>query len=341
MVDVSERTPRWISPETEQKERHFRGLQRTHAGICKGIFAKRRSSLPYLYIDLNGGRGNLEYRGRVFPGSPLIAREELVSAGLSYQALHFECVPGEADLLEKALADGGWPPSSVQRMRFEEGIPLWLNGLGRREAWRLGLVYSDPISEPIPVDTFNLIGERLPRVDLLAYVSATNQYKRANANGAGHGRRLAEDVQAVNKQCVLIREPRRAEQYTFILWSNWDRLFDWKREGFHRLESGRGKELLAVMDNTKQELHDKRNTPLFDVEPAPYRTYAEYLQHPRFLAVRAQVFERAGGICERCGDQPATEPHHLSYPPWGTFDVPENLIAVCHRCHCQAHGKER
>lgn len=72
---------------------------------------------------------------------------------------------------------------------------------------------------------------------------------------------------------------------------------------------------------------------------APYRTYREYLRHPRFLAVRAQAFKRAGGWCERCGLSPPTEPHHLHYPPWGAFDVPENIIAVCHRCHCEIHGK--
>ena len=45
--------------------------------------------------------------------------------------------------------------------------------------------------------------------------------------------------------------------------------------------------------------------------------------------------------CERCGERPPTEPHHLKYPPWGTFDVPENLLVVCHPCHCALHGKER
>lgn len=72
----------------------------------------------------------------------------------------------------------------------------------------------------------------------------------------------------------------------------------------------------------------------------PYRGYAEYLRHPRFLAVRAQVFKRAGGRCERCKERAATEPHHLRYPPWGAFDVPENILAVCHGCHCELHGKE-
>jgi hypothetical protein len=45
-------------------------------------------------------------------------------------------------------------------------------------------------------------------------------------------------------------------------------------------------------------------------------------------------------MCERCHGRPPTEPHHLRYPPWGTFDVPENMIAVCHPCHCEIHGKE-
>ena len=71
----------------------------------------------------------------------------------------------------------------------------------------------------------------------------------------------------------------------------------------------------------------------------PYRTYAEYLRHPRFLEVRQSAFERAGGMCERCGIRPPTEPHHLRYPPWGAFDIPTNLLVVCHQCHCEIHGK--
>jgi hypothetical protein len=72
-----------------------------------------------------------------------------------------------------------------------------------------------------------------------------------------------------------------------------------------------------------------------------YSSYAEYLRLPEFRAIRRQVFARAHGVCERCKARPATEPHHLRYPPWGTLDVPENLIAVCHECHCKIHRKER
>jgi hypothetical protein len=36
----------------------------------------------------------------------------------------------------------------------------------------------------------------------------------------------------------------------------------------------------------------------------------------------------------------ATEVRHLRHPPWGTFNVPANLIAVCHGCNCREHSKE-
>ena len=45
-------------------------------------------------------------------------------------------------------------------------------------------------------------------------------------------------------------------------------------------------------------------------------------------------------MCERCKQRPVTEVHHLRYPPWGTFDVVDNLQAICHECHCEIHGKE-
>jgi len=71
-----------------------------------------------------------------------------------------------------------------------------------------------------------------------------------------------------------------------------------------------------------------------------YSTYAEYLRHPRFRAVRAVAMERDRYTCQRCKAARATEVHHLKYPPWGTFDVPENLVSVCHHCHCIIEGKD-
>lgn len=71
-----------------------------------------------------------------------------------------------------------------------------------------------------------------------------------------------------------------------------------------------------------------------------YRTYAEYLRHPTFRAIRAQAMHRAGNVCEVCHAAPATEVHHTAYPKWGTFETnADNLIAICHPCHCTEHGK--
>ena len=71
-----------------------------------------------------------------------------------------------------------------------------------------------------------------------------------------------------------------------------------------------------------------------------YRTYPAYLATPEFRAIRATVFDRAAGTCERCKARPPRDAHHVRYPRWGTFDVPDNLLALCRECHCEIHGKE-
>jgi hypothetical protein len=71
-----------------------------------------------------------------------------------------------------------------------------------------------------------------------------------------------------------------------------------------------------------------------------YSTYREYLKHPKFLNIRSIVLSQASFICQVCNSEPATQVHHVRYPPWGTFDVPENLIAICHRCHYEVHKNE-
>jgi hypothetical protein len=329
---------RWISAETEPKEYDFRGILNMHVPVCKGIISRSEwAHRSYLYVDLYAGPGHLRVpSGRIIDGSPLIARDVLTRHGLPYHAVHFEqdadtaARLGEALWVPASLLDIPDPGSSpVITASCQEGFPAWLavNGAQRN---RFGLVYADPIRDEIPVALFNSAAARLPRVDLLSYVSAT-QYKR-------RGRvRLAEHVRAVGKKHALIRAPREKWQFTFILWSDWGELPEWNQRGFYRLDSERGRQILDQLNLTAREWKEKANTPL-PLEP-PYRSYAEYLKHPEFLKVRAEVFARAAGTCERCGQRPPTEPHHLRYPPWGTFDVPGNLLAICHLCHCEIHGK--
>lgn len=67
--------------------------------------------------------------------------------------------------------------------------------------------------------------------------------------------------------------------------------------------------------------------------------YKKYLKHPLFLKIRSVVMRSANYTC-KCGER-ATEVHHLDYPPWGAFDTPDNMIAVCHKCHCEIETKKK
>lgn len=265
-------TDAWISAETEGKEHDFRGLLRMHINVCKGIM-RRRPGLPYLYADLYAGPGHLEYRGRQFLGSPLIAQELLTEASIPHEAIHFEKNPEVAARLAEAL----WTPTSlvdcpdadsapIYNEPMEEGFPKLLDAAGR-QPFRLGLVYSDPIDDEINHGLLNMVAERLPRVDLLSYVAAT-QYKRRRGqdlkrNGASARPLLEEHIRAVNKDVVLIRAPRGGNQYTFILWSNWVDLPTWEPRGFHRLDSERGQQILDRINLTAVQLQEKANTPLW------------------------------------------------------------------------------
>jgi len=264
------RSHRWIGRETYRKEEDFSGLVGgIHVPVCRSIYTTngRLGDPPYLFMDLNGGPGCLrDDTGRQFDGSPLIALDALAASGLRYETVHFEQDPSVAAELAAVLEPGTYPHSTVANVRFQDGVAQWL-GKTRPHPYRHGLVYSDPIEDPIPVETFNLIAKWFPRVDLLAYVAANNQYKRANSGGHGHGRRLADDIAAVNKERVLIREPAGGEQYTFIFFSNMPRLPEWKKRGFHEVKSaGPGRAILNKLNLTRAELHGLTNTPLpFDV----------------------------------------------------------------------------
>lgn len=256
----------WVGPETEAKEHDFRGLMKIHTDVCKSpriLGHDRPGRLPYLFADLNGGPGMLEREGRYFPGSPLIAVETLERSGHAYRTIHFEQDPETAAQLSESLAPGiSQGRTTVIPGQFQTGMKAWLAANGHQEH-RYGLVYSDPIGDPIPVQAFNEVARYIPRVDLLAYVIANDQYKRANGGGALRGR-VADDIAAVNKKHVLIRHESTAHQFTFILWTNWTEFPAWTARGFYPLTTPAGQAALDRITYTKAELAGRFNTPLFE-----------------------------------------------------------------------------
>lgn len=254
---------RWIGPVTEAKEYDFAGLMAMHIDICRGIIGRQERPAPYLFIDLHGGPGMLEHEDRRFPGSPLIAVEALERSGMPYQTVHFEENPETAERLKRALAPSiKRGRSTVVPGRFETGMRAWLAASGHQPG-RYGFIYSDPISDPIPVSTLNEAARHLPRVDLLAYVIANDQYKRANGGGGRRGR-VADDIAAVRKTHTLIRRESSAHQFTFVLWTNWTRFPAWTARGFHPAVSTPGKAILDRINYTKAELKELVNPPLWE-----------------------------------------------------------------------------
>ena len=80
---------------------------------------------------------------------------------MPYQTVHFEKDPQTADRLRESLATNiNRERSSVITGASRPGLAAWLAANGYQE-YRNGLVYSDPIGDPIPCRALNA-GRPLP-----------------------------------------------------------------------------------------------------------------------------------------------------------------------------------
>jgi 5-methylcytosine-specific restriction endonuclease McrA len=51
------------------------------------------------------------------------------------------------------------------------------------------------------------------------------------------------------------------------------------------------------------------------------------------------VLERAGNICEGCGEKKASQVHHLTYKHL-RLEFLFELVAVCEKCHDTLHDED-
>ncbi len=69
------------------------------------------------------------------------------------------------------------------------------------------------------------------------------------------------------------------------------------------------------------------------------REYRKYTHSKVWRKVRAPILVRANGHCERCSTATETlQVHHLTYERVGGDELPEDLQAICGRCHLVEHG---
>lgn len=68
-----------------------------------------------------------------------------------------------------------------------------------------------------------------------------------------------------------------------------------------------------------------------------FAEYNQYLQSDEWATRREKVMKRAGGVCEGCRENRATQVHHLTYDNVGR-ELLFELVAICDDCHEIAHS---
>lgn len=316
------------SQATVDKQQGLRTILAQHISVCKAIIAKWHCCDRYQFIDANAGPGCNAKES--CDGSPVIFLREVNRVGLGYDAVFIDIDPQHTFALRAAVSN--WNHHSVMTGDNRQVIPTVIE---RLPEWSYGVLYTDPNGIP----DFEMLAAasqhpKMEKIDILIRYAGSAVKRNQHITGM----KMLDHLSPINKKFWIVREMERGDrwQWTFLLGMNWNGLKSWKSRGFHYADSPKGQQIIERLNYTNGELQQIRQPPLL-----PYATYDEYLKHPAFQAVRTQAIERSGGICEQCGERTVTEVHHVKYPPWGTFEKDaEWLLAVCHQCHCEFHGKD-
>jgi len=330
---------RGYSEITEIKQMHFRTILRTQLRIVQAIFKKRGYPLnTFFYFDINCGPGVYEDENGLQQGSPLIFLEEVQQLDLKYSAVFIDIESENIKTLKSHI------PKDFSNIHVfcgdhAELLPQFYNG---NRQWHYGLLYTDPngIFNPDLLQTFSQ-QEQHHATDILINCPAAAIKRVKNSPKCEDCRTLQDRLAIIHKKEWLVRKTLKGStwQWTFLLGTNWTKFPEFQKIGMVRLNSEEGKSIFDRLNYTAQEWENIIQGDLFKPK---FPTYRDYLNSVEFAVIKKQVFQRARGICEQCHEVPATDPHHLVYPDWknGEIDIPENILAVCHPCHCRLHGKE-
>ena len=321
------------SKATRPKQEALAAFLVAHARIVQVIQSKHGWAGPYCYIETNAGSGWNDKAGCI--GSPLVALDQFMQCDrLEYRCTFIEKSRSSVDLLDERVPDECLVLNADHATALP-GLELPRNAFG--------LVYADPNAlKDAPFEAMRTFFARpeAQRIDALININAHAVYRVIAGQKAGNPGGyydLPGIMRRVGKRHWWIRQPFNTpgNKWTFLFGSNNPKL-NIKGLGSVNLplfscDSKQGTEILASL--TGGPLPGKTFS-----SRSPYRTYRQYLSHPCFIAVREQAMGRAAGVCELCHQSQATEVHHRIYPAWGTFDHPDALVAICHACHCKAHG---
>lgn len=323
------------------KQQAFADYIGVYAPIAAAIQRKHAWVHRWFYFELTAGSGAIQNGSGVIEGSPLLALQAFrQQPGFRVDCLFLEHIHGYADELARAVAAlrDEWTEDDRARIRceihpYDHRDVLTQTERVQRGCGQMGLLYWDGLGRDLyPSHELRDWLNRNTRHDLLVMASGTAPKRM--------GRTRLDHMLLTAPRATWVSEPHGDWQWVFALATNWKPLaarFSAAGLPLWSVASPRGLANLDKLGLTRGERSRRDWLQLVEGEP-PYRSYEEYLRHPRYRAVRVEALARANQRCECCGAT-ATQVHHMPYPPWGEFDEPENLLAVCYRCHCRIEGK--
>ena len=245
---------------TLEKHQQLGGLFRMYVPIVQSLRQNRRLR-RFVYFDLYAGPGLYDHGAS---GSPLLAAYAFHNQPWC-EALH--CFEEDWDTYRKLTAStAAYDKLIAHHARNQDGINF--DVVKRIPADAYGICFSDPNcghADSVfgPLEVLNEVASRWPRVDIVAYLSATN-IKRIRASFGG--KHLIDQVRSIHKRFVRIRKPSGRHQWTFILLTGWKDFPEWRKEGWVNLDSPLGLTYLEQLDETSKERRARENPSLFDDE---------------------------------------------------------------------------
>lgn len=255
-----------VSVNTKTKQEHLKHIINTHISICEHIINKNSwASRRYLWIDMNAGKGAWDPRPddpqqEPINGSPLVFLNAMMKRPTPFVAFFIDNHKANCDTLRQ-FTDLFGNSTSVRNGDNKHELIEISNELRRNH---YGMVYSDE-NAMVPFDTLAKFSEKpqCQRVDILVHMPATT-LKRVRSAYPDRHKQLQDEILGIKKKYWIVREPVSRHQWTFLIGTNWEAFPQFRRHGFHRLNSKDGREVFLKLNHTQQEMgfltHDHTKT---------------------------------------------------------------------------------
>lgn len=205
-----------------------------------------------------------QHNGQCIKGSPLIFLDALMAVGISCQAVFFEVKDDLRTELIKNVAK--YNTSANLSMAFHSDhckfLPCYFEDEGaKRPRKKFGLVYADPSGSLPPFELLGRFfqGKAYSTLDVLIYLTSTNLKRQLMASTCPIEKRLTDYLALIPKRHWILRKPMGQHQWTFFIGTNWDSFPAFNNLGFYRLDSAEGRQILAKLNYTNEELNETQH----------------------------------------------------------------------------------